>query len=112
VLLFGSPQWRSHDVVAEGRSIMTTGRYAAQPKAARDWFAEARRCYAEEHQGCPCCHGRHCVFRARWGSRTEYHCNECDFSAAYDDAEDIYAATTGGETGGVSVVLEGVWQKF
>jgi hypothetical protein len=74
---------------------MTSEHETAQPRAARDWYAEASRCYVEEHQGCPCCGGRHCVFRALWGSRTEYHCNECDFSAAYDEAAETYAAAYG-----------------
>jgi hypothetical protein len=64
-------------------------------RLAQKWFAEARRWYVEEHQGCPRCQGRHCVFRARWGSRVEYHCTACDFSAAHDEAQGAYAATVG-----------------
>jgi hypothetical protein len=90
---------------------MTSDSDTGQPQTARDWFAEARRCYLEEHQGCPCCHGRHCVFRARWGSRVEYHCNECDFSAAHDDQTGECAATSGREPGGAPLVLEGLWQE-
>jgi hypothetical protein len=89
---------------------MTIDRDVAQPPDARDWFAEAVRCYAEEHQGCPSCRGRHCVFRAQWGSRTEYHCNECDFSAAHDEDAGQYVATAGREPGGSPLVLEGLWR--
>jgi len=49
-----------------------------------EWFAEARRWFLEEHQGCPRCRARHCVFRSLWGTRVEYHCTECDFSTAQD----------------------------
>jgi hypothetical protein len=63
--------------------------------AAQKWFREAIRWYVEEHQGCPRCRGRHCVFRARWGSRVEYHCTGCDFSAAHDESAGTYAATRG-----------------
>ena len=89
---------------------MTIDRHVAQPLTARDWFGEAVRCYAEEHQACPCCRERHCVFRARWGSRTEYHCNECDFSAAHDEGSGDYVAATGREPGGLPLVLEGLWR--
>jgi hypothetical protein len=51
---------------------------------ADQWFAEASRWYVEGHQGCASCHGRHCVFRSEWGSRVEYHCTACDFSACHD----------------------------
>jgi hypothetical protein len=91
---------------------MTSDNDAAQLMAPRDWFAEARRCYLEEHQGCPCCRGRHCVFRARWGNRTEYHCTECDFSAAGDDLAGFYVATTGREPAGGPLALDGQWQGF
>ena len=53
-------------------------------RTAAEWFAEARRWYIEEHQGCPRCQTRHCVFRSQWGPRTEYHCTACDFSTAHD----------------------------
>ena len=51
---------------------------------ADQWFAEASRWYVEGHQGCPSCHGAHCVFRSEWGARVEYHCTACDFSACRD----------------------------
>jgi hypothetical protein len=55
----------------------------AEPSPAH-WFADAERCYRDEHQGCPCCCGRHCVFRSEWGGRVEYYCTACDFSACWD----------------------------
>jgi len=54
--------------------------------SASDWFQAAVRWYHEEHQACPRCKDRHCVFRSRWGARLEYHCTICDFSAARDEA--------------------------
>jgi hypothetical protein len=67
----------------------------SQERSPADWFADARRWYLEEHQGCPHCHGRHCVFRSQWGARVEYHCTECDFSAAHDAATSRYCAQHG-----------------
>lgn len=87
---------------------MTNKGDGVQPKDACGWFAAAVRWYEQGHQACPCCRGRHCVFRARWGSRTEYHCNECDFSAAHDDQAGAFVAALGREPGGVPLVLEGL----
>jgi hypothetical protein len=56
---------------------------------ASQWFTAAVRCFLEEHQGCPCCRQRHCVFRSQWGTRTEYHCTACDFSASHDSRNGI-----------------------
>jgi hypothetical protein len=64
-------------------------------RVAQTWFIETSRWYVEEHQGCPRCQRRHCVFQARWGSRVEYHCTGCDFSAAHDEATGTYAAMVG-----------------
>ncbi|HVS38067.1 MAG TPA: hypothetical protein VMS17_21075 [Gemmataceae bacterium] len=50
----------------------------------KQWFEAAEHCQLYEHQGCPCCHGRHCVFRSDWGGRVEYYCTACDFSASHD----------------------------
>ncbi len=74
---------------------MSVGMERDSQGLAQKWFREAMRWYVEEHQGCPRCHGRHCVFRARWGNRVEYHCTGCDFSAAHDEATGVYAATNG-----------------
>jgi hypothetical protein len=60
-----------------------------------EWFADAVRCYLEQHQGCPCCGARHCVFRSLWGTRVEYYCTACDFSAACDAASRYCTATCG-----------------
>jgi hypothetical protein len=74
---------------------MTFSADSSPERGARSWFGAALRWYVEEHQGCPRCQGRHCVFRARWGNRIEYHCTACDFSAAHDEATGTYAATDG-----------------
>ncbi len=58
--------------------------YRSQERSAAEWFAEAKRWHVAQHQGCPNCQARHCVFRSQWGTRTEYQCVECDFSAAHD----------------------------
>jgi len=49
-----------------------------------EWYEAAEFWHTEEHQGCPCCRGRHCVFRSEWGDRVEYYCTACDFSASRD----------------------------
>jgi hypothetical protein len=64
-------------------------------RTAAEWFAEALRWYLEGHQGCPCCHRRHCVFRSEWGCRIEFHCTECDFSASWDGLTDTASSTPG-----------------
>lgn len=74
---------------------MADNEVTPRPRTAREWYAEAARGYSEKHQGCPCCRERHCVFRAQWGSRTEYHCAECDFSAACDEEKGTFIATPG-----------------
>jgi hypothetical protein len=51
---------------------------------AREWFLAASHCYVAEHQGCVRCGARYCVLRSEWGSRVEYHCSACDFSACHD----------------------------
>jgi len=53
-------------------------------RQARDWFHAAAHCYVEGHQACARCGERHCVLRAEWGSRIEYHCSACDFSVSHD----------------------------
>lgn len=69
---------------------------SAEKRLAVSWYALAERCYAEEHQGCPSCRQRHCVFRSRWGARTEYHCTACDFSASRDDSTGESVCVLGG----------------
>jgi hypothetical protein len=63
-------------------------------RTAEEWFADVLRWYMEEHQGCPCCQGRHCVFRAEWGTRIEYYCTSCDFYAGHD--RQLNRCTVGG----------------
>ncbi len=62
----------------------------------REWFEAAERCRLQEHQGCPCCGGRHCVFRSEWGGRVEYYCTACDFSASHDPHTGRYFAAADG----------------
>jgi hypothetical protein len=52
--------------------------------SAAEWFRAAMESYVAEHQGCPRCRGRHCVFRSLWGQRLEYFCSACDFSVCLD----------------------------
>jgi hypothetical protein len=49
-----------------------------------EWYEAAEFWHIQHHQGCPCCRGRHCVFRSEWGDRVEYYCTACDFSASRD----------------------------
>ena len=85
---------------------MPSGENSFPERLAQKWFGAAIRWYAEEHQGCPRCQDRHCVFRAVWGSRVEYYCTACDFSAAHDEATGSYAATAGNAMpSGVPLVL-------
>jgi hypothetical protein len=79
----------------------------APPRTAEDWFIQAIRAYTEDNQTCPSCHARHRVFRAGWGSRTEYHCIECDFSAAHDEQTGTFCATLGEAAPSYSLVLMG-----
>jgi hypothetical protein len=64
-------------------------------RSPRDWYHEAERWYAEEHQGCPHCRGRHCVFHSIWGRRREYYCSACDFSACHDVTTGLFMASLG-----------------
>jgi hypothetical protein len=60
-----------------------------------EWYEEAVRAYAEEHQGCPRCGAQHCVFGSQWGQRFEYYCSACDFSTCYDGQTGQYFAVIG-----------------
>jgi hypothetical protein len=51
---------------------------------AADWFAEAKRCYIEEHQGCPWCGGPHRVTHVETPERTAFACQRCDFQVVQD----------------------------
>jgi hypothetical protein len=70
-------------------------------RTAAEWFAEARRWYIEEHQGCPRCQARHCVFRSQWGQRVEYHCTACDFSTAHDGQTSRFCVGSPGSHPGI-----------
>jgi hypothetical protein len=72
-----------------------------------EWFAAAARSYLEEHQGCPCCHDRHCVFRSEWSDRDEYYCTACDFSACHDRQTGRYFTTAEHGRERPSAVLDG-----
>jgi hypothetical protein len=65
----------------------------------REWFEAAERWRLQQHQGCPCCGGRHCVFRSEWSGRVEFYCTACDFSASHDPRTGRYfvAAADGRE---------------
>jgi hypothetical protein len=74
-----------------------------------EWFADALRWYTEEHQGCPCCQGRHCVFRAQWGTRIEFYCTACDFSAARDSQLNRCTASGCDSPPALDSLFEGDW---
>ncbi len=66
-----------------------------QARTPAQWFEEAVRWYVDAHQGCPCCGERHCVYRSAWGSRIEYYCTACDFSACLDEQTGRHYAAPG-----------------
>ena len=78
-------------------------------RTADEWFADVLRWYTQEHQGCPCCRGRHCVFRATWGTRVEFHCTACDFSAARDSATNRCTASIGEAPPALSSLFDSDW---
>jgi hypothetical protein len=71
----------------------------------RQWFEDAERWYRDEHQGCPCCRARHCVFRSEWGGRVEYYCTSCDFSACHDRPTGRWFAVAGADRGQPVAIL-------
>jgi hypothetical protein len=70
------------------------------------WFADAEHWYRAEHQGCPCCAARHCVYRSEWAGRIEYYCTVCDFSACFDGPTGRWFAVAGAERGQPVAVLD------
>jgi len=76
-------------------------------RKADEWFADVLRWYIEEHQGCPCCEGRHCVFRAEWGTRVEFYCTACDFSAARDSKSNRCSAAGGDSPPALDLLVDG-----
>jgi hypothetical protein len=64
-------------------------------RSALEWFQEAERWYVIGHQGCPLCHGQHCVIRSDWSGLVEYYCSVCDFSACHDGSRGEFFAAIG-----------------
>jgi hypothetical protein len=77
-------------------------------RAPADWFRAAMDCYVVEHQGCPCCRERHCVFRSFWGKRIEYYCSVCEFSVCLDAATGACYFTAGDRERADAGVLDAV----
>ena len=75
-------------------------------RATWEWYEAAEFWHTEEHQGCPCCRGRHCVFRSEWGDRVEYYCTACDFSASRDRQTGRCFTTTEADRERPSAVLD------
>jgi hypothetical protein len=71
-----------------------------------EWYEAAEAWHVQEHQGCPCCCGRHCVFRSEWGDRIEYYCTACDFSASQDRRTGRYFTTAEAGRDRPSTLLE------
>jgi hypothetical protein len=63
-----------------------------------EWFRAAADSYLTAHQGCPYCHGQHCVFRSFWGKRIEYYCSACEFSVCLDAQTGSFCVTFGETT--------------
>ena len=61
------------------------------------WFAEAARCYLENHQGCPWCGGSHRVFKQSDRRREIYCCQGCDFQVSFDLSTNSYNHIVGEE---------------
>jgi len=74
--------------------------------APAEWYEAAEQWHVEQHQGCPYCCGRHCVFRSEWGDRVEYHCTACDFSASLDQRTGRYFTTTDADREQRSTILD------
>ena len=71
-----------------------------------EWYEAAQSWHVTEHQGCPCCCARHCVFRSEWGERIEYYCTACDFSASHDRQTRRYFTTAESGRGQPSAILD------
>jgi hypothetical protein len=66
-----------------------------QASGAVQWFEKAARSHVEQHQGCPWCGGRHCVFKSSRGDRVEYSCSSCDFYACHNFQTNRYYSSPG-----------------
>ena len=60
-----------------------------------EWFLNAERAYAEDHQGCAWCGGAHRVRLSRNGPKSIYSCQRCDFQASYDSHLDRFHIVPG-----------------
>ena len=67
----------------------------SRKRTSAEWFAEAERCYVEQHQGCAWCGGSYRVFQSHHGTKTEYCCNSCDFRVVHDTALGRYVSYPG-----------------
>ena len=65
-------------------------------RSALEWYQESERWYVVGHQGCPWCHGQHCVIRSDWSGLAEYYCSICDFSACHDRSRGAEFIATAG----------------
>ena len=74
-------------------------------RKAGEWYEASVRCYVQRHQGCARCGEQHCVLRSEWGTRVEFHCARCDFSACHDSCSGRYFASGGDEMGLLGVAL-------
>jgi hypothetical protein len=73
------------------------GRVTIGARSAREWYQESERWYVAGHQGCPWCHGQHCVIRSDWSGLVEFFCSVCDFSACHDRTRGEEFIATGGK---------------
>jgi hypothetical protein len=85
---------------------------ARADRAPSEWFADATRWYLQGHQGCAHCRGQHCVFRSEYGTRVEYYCTACDFSACHDRQTNRYFAALGEKEHQSSALLgaDALWE--
>ncbi len=61
----------------------------------QEWFDEAARCYAEEHQGCCWCGGANRVYRTERSGRLEFECGECEFYVCREQDTGRYSMSPG-----------------
>jgi hypothetical protein len=94
-------------VIAQGDIMGMSKWYLG--RSADEWFADVLRWYTEEHQGCPSCQERHCVFRAEWGTRVEFYCTACDFSAARDSASNRCTVVAGDSPPALDFLSDSDW---
>lgn len=66
-------------------------------KAPDQWFAQAKRVYMEQHQGCAWCGGSHRVHAYEHGGSQVFHCQRCDFQVSFDSRTRRYQVIPGEE---------------